>query len=212
MTHDVPAAVGPHVGRGSNPFATRFMRPGVVPPLDVTGQAIAIEPLLDRLRPGCVVIEGPHGRGKTNLLRALLAAAAARGRGTSFTQIRSARHAWTALAATATAAANDVVAIDGWERVPRLLRWMIVGVARRRRATVVTTSHGSCGLEILARCESSPAQFAAIVAALPDHGGLIDGNDLDAAFHRHGGNVRDALGELYDRFETRAAARLAGRS
>ena len=44
----------------------------------------------------------------------------------------------------------------------------------------------------------------AIVAALPDHGGLIQDEDLTAAFARHGGNLRESLSDLYDRFEERA--------
>lgn len=73
----------------ANPFASRYTRPGVLPPLDERGRPLAVGPLLDRVRPGCWVIEGRHGRGKTTLVRALLAAATAAGRPASFIQIRS---------------------------------------------------------------------------------------------------------------------------
>lgn len=72
---------------------------------------------------------------------------------------------------------------------------------------VLTTCHGPCGLPVLARCESSIDQLHAIVALLPEARDLIGASDVEAAFHRHEGNVRDALGELYDRFEERAARR-----
>jgi hypothetical protein len=39
---------------------------------------------------------------------------------------------------------------------------------------------------------------------LPDHGGLITGDDIDDACRRHAGNLREALYDLYDRFERRA--------
>jgi Mrp family chromosome partitioning ATPase len=46
--------------------------------------------------------------------------------------------------------------------------------------------------------------LTAIVARLPDHDALITGDDLSDAFARHGENLRDALGDLYDRYELRS--------
>ena len=42
-----------------------------------------------------------------------------------------------------------------------------------------------------------------IACWLPSHGGTIAPGDVDTAFHRHGGNLRDALFDLYDCFERR---------
>ena len=46
--------------------------------------------------------------------------------------------------------------------------------------------------------------IVAIVARLPDHDALITGDDLSDVFARHGENLRDALGDLYDRYELRS--------
>lgn len=186
-----------------NPFASRYTKPGTLPPLDAQGRPLAIGPLLDRVHRGCSVIEGPHGRGKTTLLRALLAAATATGRSTSFIQVRSWANAGRAVAALAAARRDQIVAVDGWEQLPWGCDLMIAALARWRGACVIATAHRPSGLPVLARCESSPAIIAALVERLPDHGGAIGSTDIDAAFRDHGGNVRDAWAALYDRFEER---------
>jgi hypothetical protein len=65
------------------------------------------------------------------------------------------------------------------------------------------TSHQPAGLPVLWRCETTPDLLRAIIARLPDHGGLVDDADIAAAFHRHGGNLRESLYDLYDRVERR---------
>jgi len=67
-----PAADG--VGRGmsdSNPFATRFTRPGQLPPFDAAGKRIDLDALLalaGRIRRAVII--GPHGSGESTLLAA----------------------------------------------------------------------------------------------------------------------------------------------
>lgn len=194
-----PAAALP----AANPFATRYTRPGAVPPLDACGHPLDVGALLGRVQPGCSAIEGPHGRGKTTLVRGLLATAAAAGRMTSFVQVRSWADAWPALTAVATAGRGGLVAVDGWERLPPPCRLMLVVMAGWRRVAVVATTHEPAGLPLLARCASSPALIEAIITRLPDHGGTISPADVADAFDRHQGNIRDTLAALYDRFEER---------
>lgn len=189
-------------GTRVNPFATRYTRPGAMPPLDAAGRPLDVAALLARLGTGCCVIEGLHGRGKTTLVRGLLAAAAA-DRATSFVQVRSWFDAHAALAAVATIPAGGVIGLDGWERLPAPCRLMIIVAARQRRLAVIATAHRPVGLPVLARCESSPAVVTAILERLPDHGGRIVPMDVADAYARHRGNVRDALATLYDRFEER---------
>lgn len=186
-----------------NPFSSRFTRPGAVPPLDQQGRPLDVGALLARLPARCVAIEGPHGTGKTTLVRALLATAVTRGRRTRFVQVRSIADAPIALAAVVAACPTDVVAVDGWERLPWGTGWLIAAAALVRRATVVATTHGVSGLPVAARCTVSPGLLAELVRRLPDHGGRVTSADLDDAFARHSGNLRDALADLYDRFERR---------
>lgn len=192
----------------ANPFASRYTKPGALPPLDGRGRPLALGPLLDRVRHGCWAIEGPHGRGKTTLVRALLAAAIAAGRPTAFIQIRSGADARRAVTALVAARRGQLVAVDGWEQLPWGCGLLITALARWRRAAVITTAHRPSGLPVLARCHSSPAVVAALVERLPDHGGAIESADIEAAFRSHGGNVRDALAALYDRFEERRSSRV----
>jgi hypothetical protein len=192
-----------HGPASANPFATRYTKPGVIPPLDASGRPLDVPFLADRVQGGCSVIEGPHGRGKTTLVRALLAAATAAGRATSFVQVRSRASAWQAITAVAAARPGQLVAVDGWEQLPWGGGLVIAALACWRRAAVIATAHRPVGLPVLARCDSSPALVAAVVARLPDHGGIISHADVEEAFRRRHGNVRDALADLYDRFEER---------
>jgi hypothetical protein len=187
----------------ANPFATRYTKPGVIPPLDANGRPLDVRLLGDRVHRGCSVIEGAHGRGKTTLVRSLLAAVAATGRTTAFVQVRSRTSAWRAISAVAAAHPGHVIAVDGWEQLPWGGGLVITALAHWRRAAVIATAHGPVGLPVLARCESSPALVAAVVARLPDHGGRISPADIEETFRRRQGNVRDVLSDLYDRFEER---------
>lgn len=205
-TTTAAAVKPPRITRGpalANPFATRYTKPGVIPPLDASGRPLDVGPLIDRVGCGCSVIVGPHGRGKTTLVRALLAAAAAAGRATSFVQVRSRASAWQAIKAVAAARPGQLVAVDGWEQLPWGGGLVIAALASWRRAAVVATAHRPVGLPVLARCDSSPAVVAAVVSRLPDCGGIISAADVEEAFRRRHGNVRDALADLYDRFEER---------
>ena len=189
----------------TNPFSTRFTRPGTVPPLDPTGRPVAIEPLVDRLLagPAAMSITAPHGHGKTSLLVALFQELRRRGTPTILVRVRSLRDAWTATVAAARAAPGTVLGIDGCDRLPRSANRVVAAVARRRRLRLVITTHREGGLPVLLRCETSPALLAALVTRLPDHGGRITTGDIDDAFRRHSGDVREAFYDLYDRFERR---------
>jgi hypothetical protein len=59
------------------------------------------------------------------------------------------------------------------------------------------------------RTSATLALLAAIVARLPDHGRSIEAADLADALGHHPSDLREALLELYDRFEerTRGGAR-----
>jgi len=174
-----------------------------VPPLDATGRAIDVTAVVESLPGGVWAIEAPHGHGKTTLLMAVLEAAAARGRGTALIQVRSWRDAWPALTAVASMPPSGVVGVDGWEQLPPGAAVVIRLAARWRTGCVIATTHRPLGLRVLARCRTTPALLAAIIDRLPGHEGHIAPADVSDAFHRHKGNVREALYDLYDRFERR---------
>lgn len=188
----------------SNPFATRYTRPGMLAPRTVDGGGLDLGALIARMRTEpALAIVGPHGSGKTTLLAALANAVERAGRGVARVRVRGMADALHALKTIARLPSESMVCIDGWESLRWAMGPLVIRFARWRRVGLVVTSHVDRGIPVLARCATSPHLLAAIVAALPDHGGLIDGTDIDEAFWKHEGNVREALYDLYDRFERR---------
>lgn len=187
-----------------NPFATRHTRPGRLIPRDATGSPLDVAALASRVRaPGAVAIEGPHGAGKSNLLTALAGHLAAAGMLGATVRARSRHDGRLVSDAVIRAPRGTVLCVDGWETLGGLraagVRWM----ARRRGVGLLVTAHRPTGMPALIRCTTTPALLGRIVADLPDHGGLVTDGDLAAAYAAHGGNLREALYDLYDRFERR---------
>lgn len=194
-----------------NPFATRFTRPGAVPPLDCRGRPLDVAALTARLRtlPAAAIV-GPHGHGKTTLLLAIAAAWAADGLPVALVRVRGWADVLKALATIARAAADALVCIDGWESLGPG-RWPLRRIARLLGRKLVVTSHGPAGLPLLHACDTSHKLLRAIVGHLPDHGGRIEAADVTTAFARHGGDLRESLCDLYDRYERAAPRRGAPR-
>lgn len=188
----------------SNPFATRFTQPGVLPPCDPEGMPIDVAALAAGVpHAGALAIVAPHGHGKTTLLLAVLRDIGRAGRPTSLHRIATWRDAWRLPAGVAVARNGGVIGVDGWDAVPKPVRSVVCLLTRLRRQTLLVTAHAPCGLPELARPHTSARLLAALVARLPSHGGRIAPDEIDAAFQRHGGNLRDALFDLYDHFERR---------
>lgn len=187
----------------SNPFATRHTRPGALPPLDDRGNPLDIAALADRcLGLPAAAIEGPHGHGKTTLIARLVEHLGERGVPVEVVRMRSAADGGRALLAVVKAGRGTLVCIDGWERLGRIAAAVRLA-ARCRGVRLLVTAHRSTGLPVVMRCATSEGLLRAIVARLPDHGGRIAAADVTAAFARHGGNLRESLYDLYDRFERR---------
>lgn len=188
-----------------NPFATRFTRPGAIPPLDALGLPLDLAFLVTRLRSlGSAAIVGPHGRGKTTLLVAIADRLADDGMPVVVLRSRKWRDGFAAIRAITAAPAGAVVCIDGWETLGPF-RGPLRPIARLLGRGLLVTSHGAAGLPVLWECATSAALLGAIVARLPDHGGRIDAEAVAAAFARHGGDLRESLSDLYDRYERPAA-------
>lgn len=214
MVDAVPAGLsGDSIG---NPFSTRHTRPGRIEPLDGDGHPRDVAALLDRLAAlgGRAAIRGPHGSGKTTLLEHLARGLEDRGTAVERVRLRAWRDGAAGAAADSAAAcrailrcaAGGTVCIDGWEQmgpaaaVAGALAWL-------RGCGLVVTTHRRTRLPLLVACDTSPALFAGIVRRLPGHaswaGSVIQDADLETSFSRHGGDIRESLYELYDRFEER---------
>jgi hypothetical protein len=201
----MPLNLLPADRRRSNPFATRHTRPGVVPPLDPAGAPLDVGVVLVALeRHRRVAIVGPHGTGKSTLLAALADRLAADRRPAEVVRLRRRREALLLLGVVGLGAADATLLVDGWERLGRPLALLITAIARLRGRRMVVTTHRANGMPVAVRTAGTLRLLTAIVARLPDHDALINGDDLSDAFARHGENLRDALGDLYDRYELRS--------
>ncbi len=94
--------------------------------------------------------------------------------------------------------------LDGWDGLGWAGRAGVRLLARLIGCRLVVTSHRSAGVGMTVMTMASLPLLEAIVAALPDHGGLIGPADITETYARHGGNLRESLSDLYDRFEYRA--------
>ena len=188
-----------------NPFATRHTRPGRVIPRDGCGRPLDVAALASRVRaPGAVAIEGPHGAGKSNLLTALAGHLASVGILAATVRLRSRHDGRLVSDAVGRSPRGTVLCIDGWETLGALRAAGVRWVSRRRGVGLLVTAHRPTGMPTLIRCATTPALLGRIVADLPDHGGLVTDADVAAAYAAHRGNLREALYDLYDRFERRS--------
>ena len=193
-----------------NPFATRFTRPGCIEPRDRLGGHLDVDGLLERLRTlgGTAAIVGPHGSGKSTLLTHMADALERRGARVQRVRLRSWRDASAAWTAIRHARAGGTVCIDSWECVGVVGRSVLLIAARMAGCGLLVTSHHGGGMPRLMQSVTSPSLLRSIVRTLPGHevwhGSWIRDSDIEAAFAGHGGNLREALYELYDRFEDRA--------
>lgn len=190
---------------GSNPFATRFTRPGQMPfffPPEQDGSA-----LVERLRGqgwwGQIV--GPHGSGKSTLLATLVPLLQAAGRNVLRVELHDGQRRLPAeILRRSRFTCDTQLLIDGYEQ---LSRWQRLSVQRRCRLAgcgLLVTSHVSVGLAKLFCTRSDLATARELVSfLLSRQPALISPADIERSFHAHRGNLREMLFDLYDLFERR---------
>jgi energy-coupling factor transporter ATP-binding protein EcfA2 len=194
----------------SNPFATRFTRPGRIEPFDHQGNRIDVDALLERLHllGGTAAIVGPHGSGKSTLLVHLADAIDRRGEHVHRVRLHSWRDAFAAWKAIRRAPARGTVCIDSWECLGVASRTALLLAARLTGRGLLVTAHRGADMPQLVHCGTTATLLRSIVRTLPGrdgwHGTWILDSDVESAFAAHGGNLRESLYELYDRFEVRA--------
>jgi hypothetical protein len=135
---------------------------------------------------------GPHGRGKTTLLEDLAPRLTAKGFRVRIVTLRQEerRVDWKRLRGLGP---DDILFLDGAELLGRL-DWLRVRLLCRRARGLIVTSHRPGLLPTLLECGTTPELLAGLVRELT-------GEELETAelFARHGGNVRMAFWEMYDR-------------
>lgn len=188
----------------SNPFATRFTRPGAIEFLFPAGESeqILIERLRDRAWQGEII--GPHGAGKSTLLATLIPLLEAAGRTIvqatlhqGETALPPALDDWPSWSAT------TQVIVDGYEQLSWWSRRRLARRARDRQAGLLVTSHAATGLPTLVVVVPRIEAAHRIVRQLVPDERLITAVDIDQAFRACDGNIREMLFRLYDVYQGR---------
>lgn len=202
----------------SNPFSTRYVRPGAIPfVFSRDGEA---DRLIDRLAihgwRGAIL--GPHGSGKSTLLATLLPFFTARAIDCRPISLHDGQRTlpgqWLGSSTTDAQTAERrmperLLIIDGFEQLNRWNRWRVAQTCRRRHWGLLVTAHSEIGLPIVHITRPEIDLFGQITAQLQACDvRLITPGDAADAFRKADGNVREALFDLYDRYEQRRFSEL----
>lgn len=216
---------------GSNPFATRYTRPGAVEYLFPPGESA--DTLAAKLAKqhwwGAII--GPHGAGKSTLLHTLEPALEVAGRQPVLHTLHQDQRTLSIDRSTAAAwNASTQVIVDGYEQLSWWGRWRLKSLCRKRGTGLLVTAHAPVDLPVFYRVEPSLETAQQVVETLLDRsldpvsvrpgrnmaepaqpnqpgvGSVISRDDVAAAFARQHGNVREALFELHDLYRRRTAA------
>lgn len=199
----------------SNPFATRYTRPGAIefifdqaryradPGVDQRAD------LVDRFRPigSQGQILGPHGSGKSTLLAALLPSFREEGwQVAQFTLHDGQRRLPAGSADRRGWNADTIVIVDGYEQLSKVWRWRLRRSCCRQKFRLLITTHADQGLPLVWQTAPHESTLLTIVDQLTAHlppGWRPTDEDVRSAYAAHNGNLREALFELYDVIQAR---------
>ena len=191
----------------SNPFATRFIRPGGLPYIypDGLSAGALVEQLRSNHWQGQII--GPHGSGKSTLVADLTPALEAAGRSVVYRQIKPAeadKPQQDYLAPLANAAERTQVIIDGYEQLSWWSRRRIESACRRHKCGLLITAHRDMGLPTLVTLQPSFNLAVQVVQRLlPQDDRTISQGDILAAWHSSHENIRETLFKLFDIYQAR---------
>jgi hypothetical protein len=182
----------------SNPFSTRYVRPGALSYLFPDG--VTCETLLDRLQQnqGRGQITGGHGTGKSTLVQALLSALTKASRPYHLVELHD-RQSWLPRDAWPGIRPNGILAIDGYEQLNRWNRFWVRFACRCFGSGLLVTAHTNVGFPEIWHTRATTELAKQIVHRLDPSKHVFD--ELPQLLARHQGNLREVLFELYDRHE-----------
>lgn len=186
-----------------NPFASRYVRPGVLA-YDFAARTSAAT-LVDRfLATGRrAQIVGRHGSGKSTLLAELADELRARGVHVALVELHDGCRD---LPVDADPPAEGVLLVDGYEQLGRLARWRLGLRLRRRKTGLLVTVHQPRALPTLYTTEVGPELAVALAErrlAASEAPQRIAADEVRALFAAEQGNMREVFFRLYDLYESR---------
>jgi energy-coupling factor transporter ATP-binding protein EcfA2 len=208
-----------------NPFSAARLRPGCIPYLFAPGDDLAALVVRLAANRGRGQIVGPHGSGKSTVLAMLAANLTARGHRIKLIELRDGQRRlpreWRAasdpsqlsMKSIPTSAVHDcgpiesqlpatLIFVDGYEQLGWLARRQLSWRCWQAGWGLVVTSHVPVGCPTLATTRVDLATAQAVVETLTaDASGKPSPAEVADAFARCGGNLREMLFDLYDRYE-----------
>lgn len=194
----------------SNPFATRFTRPGAIEFLFAEGDSLdsLVGKLCDHGWWGQII--GPHGSGKSTLLAAMEPELAEAGREVVRRSLAGGQRQ---LDLPSQLAPTAILVIDGFEQLSWWARWKVKAACRRQGAGLLATAHADLGLPTIFATQPSLELARRLVSRLlPEGDRTLTDADVAAAFSRHPDNLREMLFSLYDLYQSRGAGTLGRQS
>jgi hypothetical protein len=143
---------------------------------------------------------GPQGSGKTTLLEDLASALRERGFRTQWLRLQGSTRRFSPLTLKTFFSAvesDDIILLDGAEQLSRPA-WELFKIKSRKAVGLIITTHRPGRLPTLLECVTHPGLLEAIVRTLLFDGAHEIPPPTAELFHRHKGNLRNALRELYD--------------
>lgn len=194
----------------SNPFSTKYTRPGAIPFWPVAGRTVP--DLVDRFESAAISMQilGPHGVGKSTLANSIGQHWKSLGLEVTSIELHSGqrqldRSARAATSRCLTDVGQSRLVIDGFEQLHWLERKRLLGKCRQRGVPALVTCHRSLGLLTLIELVPDFDLFQRLVTQLTrDSGVEFAHEELRRRFSYHAGDFREALFDLYDSWETRA--------
>ena len=189
----------------SNPFSTSRVKPGRLPfffPPDQKHSTLVRQ--LEEFRWQAQIV-GPHGSGKSTLVKSLVQCFSKSGRnvdsvtfhsgGLFFSKFFRQRRHWDA---------NTQLVVDGFEQLHWVQRCLLRRACVRRSCGLLVTAHVSVGLPTLYQTSADLCTARRIVRFLMAAENCITEDDVSNCFRGFAPNVREVLFALYDLYEHRS--------
>ncbi len=189
----------------SNPFSTRFTRPGAVPFLfdgDESAEGLVAKLAKQRWRGQ---INGPHGSGKSTLLVSLGQPLRAAGRQVWQVSLHDGQRrmprGWSKDAGSIQA---NLIVVDGYEQLAYWQRCLLRATCRFRGWGLLVTAHRDVGLPPLHQTTSNLAVAKKVVETLlAEEAVRLTPEHILAAYQEAGGDIREMLFRLFDAWDAR---------
>jgi hypothetical protein len=191
----------------TNPFATRYIRPGELPYIypERLSAAALVEQLQGNNWRGQII--GPHGSGKSTLVADLTPALEDAGRVVVYRQVKPTdadERGQDYLELVATASGQTMLIIDGYEQLSWWTRRRIESGSGGQGCGLLITAHRDMGLPALLQLQPSLETAEQVVQQLlPPGDRTITRGDILAAWNASGENIREMLFKLFDVYQSR---------